>query len=1077
MSKYRIRLKGGRIVGPFLKHQIIELYEKGHVDGTEECQLFPAGEWLNFLEFEELASIVSEANAEDELENKTVLRKLSDLTKGEEKEETIEVSIPEQQPIEKLEITEKVIEEKIELKEEKVNTKQEDNFPKTFDYKNVSNKELTKSQKIQLPKEEEQVEKTIIKKIPANLSDSNKSKTQINPEALKQKEIIKEKERVEQVKKIEEQMLQEKEESKEELLPEVFNPDGATQMLDIKELKIIKSEAKNAESELQLIEAELKLEQAKEKKEKLESNKEKKQVIKEVEKKNNKKPILIVAALLIVAFLMMPDEKPKVDPNKIEIFKPKIDFPVPFKQENQEMSKQLYDKGIELLKQNEPKSIFQASLAFRESLEHKFNANPALTKLILSYSELLEDDEKDILSGNEIFKLIQIARTKGLHSDLNLAEGTAIFYYHFRKYPAATKIIEDFLSVHKQKSMKLISTYINVLNHAGNLTKAKTIIDKYAVIKEKNSDLYFAIADYYRINNEIEQSIDWVNQGLKHFPNAIKLWSLYGDLVIAQENYKDLEKIIAKIKELKAANSRTFYSKLLEFQGMHFAYAKNKVEAVKYFKEAIKQKESSDLISKLAALEAPEGDQDNLAALINTSKAMDFMSKARESMRRKNWQSAFAFAIEAADVAKKYYPAKLLLAEIQTKQGYFNQAIQTLTTLMQEYPNERLIQYALINTYTESYKFKDALLLLDALGAAGDKQSFEYISSLGRYYSKQGDYFQAVTWLQKSITVNPIFDEDYFILAQTYLKNRSYQKAKVVLTKAMDLDPSNVDYKVSYSKIIYEMEDSETAIGFLRSALEQNPNDPTLMSEIAIYYFRSGQHKYFEEYKKQLEDMPDRTSALYKFLMKAAEIDDRSDDLIKYGNELVKIEPGDLESRMKLAEILSQNKKNEEALEQLNFIEERLPTYPRLLYLRSKILLDMGKKDDAIAVAKKELELNPNSEDGNVLLGNVYVNLNDYPQAENYYKNAQKINAKSVDALLGLAWINYQRNNAEVAMDLYSKVVKLDPNNSYAHKQLGMVYKLLGQTALAIESFEVYLKIEPDAKDKDKINGYIKELQ
>jgi hypothetical protein len=54
MDKYRIKLKNERIVGPFLKAQVQELYDKEIIDGTEMCQAFPAGDWLPISSFTEL---------------------------------------------------------------------------------------------------------------------------------------------------------------------------------------------------------------------------------------------------------------------------------------------------------------------------------------------------------------------------------------------------------------------------------------------------------------------------------------------------------------------------------------------------------------------------------------------------------------------------------------------------------------------------------------------------------------------------------------------------------------------------------------------------------------------------------------------------------------------------------------------------------------------------------------------------------------------------------------------------------------------------------------------------------------
>ena len=46
MTKYRIRLVTGRVIGPFEKAQLFELKAKGHIKGGEEAQVFPTGNWM-----------------------------------------------------------------------------------------------------------------------------------------------------------------------------------------------------------------------------------------------------------------------------------------------------------------------------------------------------------------------------------------------------------------------------------------------------------------------------------------------------------------------------------------------------------------------------------------------------------------------------------------------------------------------------------------------------------------------------------------------------------------------------------------------------------------------------------------------------------------------------------------------------------------------------------------------------------------------------------------------------------------------------------------------------------------------
>ena len=59
-KRYRVKLKDGRIVGPFFKEDIGALYLKGHMEGEEKCQYFPVGDWAPIQEFKELFDYLHE---------------------------------------------------------------------------------------------------------------------------------------------------------------------------------------------------------------------------------------------------------------------------------------------------------------------------------------------------------------------------------------------------------------------------------------------------------------------------------------------------------------------------------------------------------------------------------------------------------------------------------------------------------------------------------------------------------------------------------------------------------------------------------------------------------------------------------------------------------------------------------------------------------------------------------------------------------------------------------------------------------------------------------------------------------
>jgi tetratricopeptide (TPR) repeat protein len=133
--------------------------------------------------------------------------------------------------------------------------------------------------------------------------------------------------------------------------------------------------------------------------------------------------------------------------------------------------------------------------------------------------------------------------------------------------------------------------------------------------------------------------------------------------------------------------------------------------------------------------------------------------------------------------------------------------------------------------------------------------------------------------------------------------------------------------------------------------------------------------------------------------------------------------------------------------------------------------------DDAKKYANKEIAANPDLEYGYLLMAEVMLKENNVLEGTNFYKKAQTINQNSVDALMGMAFISLGKNNFDSALDLYNKAAKSDPNNAIIRRQLGHVYKAMGQGMLAIESYKAYLDLAPDAKDKGEITAAMKRLE
>src|SRR5690606_15826466 len=105
-----------------------------------------------------------------------------------------------------------------------------------------------------------------------------------------------------------------------------------------------------------------------------------------------------------------------------------------------------YEKGIALYKTYKYDDLLQATTFFLESSERKFEDNPALAKLISTYSKLIPFSKSKIEDSNRIFKLVQVVSTRSL-TDPNMTAAVAEFYLNVEKANAAVKVVEQFNAI------------------------------------------------------------------------------------------------------------------------------------------------------------------------------------------------------------------------------------------------------------------------------------------------------------------------------------------------------------------------------------------------------------------------------------------------------------------------------------------------------------------------------------------------------------------------------------------------------------------------------------------------------
>ncbi|EQC47948.1 tetratricopeptide repeat protein [Bacteriovorax sp. BSW11_IV] len=1029
MSKYRVKLQNGRVVGPFNKGQILELFQKGHIKGEEQFQTFPVGDWQNLNQHKDLYEVFQSFLKTDRItNNESTLSKQVKLAKS-IKPESGTPDLPELD-YENTEIDIEIDYDELErqYQEEQGTTAEE------------------------VVEAKSKVEKTKV----INLKDvQNIEKTRV----IRTEELVEEVESVEEVTPVVE------EEPEEEI-----DLDEKTQFIKLPVADVKESKAQAEKFEMELIE---KLEQEEREKNKEITKVEKKEVVEEeTPKRKGMKPLVALAVALLLFYLSYPDEE---EEKEIKPISAPIVFPIANEYQDGIKSTEALDKGINAYKKGTYLGKLQAAKYFNESLKHKFTGNKALGFLVLVYAEIYDNAENEKLAAKNIFRLLEITESK-MFSDVNIAMGAAIFYSKIGKYFTSINIVENYLRLNSPTT-RLFSIYLDSLLEAGQLDKAKHAYDRLSKLplEEQNIDVILAIKKYLVVNEKYDEAIEYLESHATLYKENVEFLIAYSDILVHKGNIKKLKDVLMLVQALKAESSPKFYADFLEKMGILSAALKQHKKAALYFKLSLKLHEDDELRSKLAQLEI--GGDKLSEFLIKESKVKDLIKRAKMAERQLKWDKAFGFAVQAADLDSTNIQAQLYLANIQVKRGYYSLAINTLEEIRKDFPLERTVNKSLFEAYVHAFKIADAKKLISSLSRTKYALYPEYLEMLGLYYERIGNLNLSIKSYTDALKKDPLNDGTYFESARIYLSVKNYPLAKARIQKAMLLDPREVRYRTLYARILAETEGPETAISYLLDLLDSHPDNPRLIGDIAYYYYQVQKFDDYNSYLKKLQNLTIKSPEFYRSMIKSAKLDGRTEDMISNTEELLKIEPGDLESRLEVAELYIMRGSYREAYIQLMYIKERLDTYPRVNYLLAKLHVETGKYKEAEEFAKKEIELNPTLEYGYYILGEAYRLMQDYKEARKYFEKAIAVNGKYVDALMGLGWIKMSQRYYEEARELYSRALKQDESNPSIHRQLGFIYRAVGQSKLAIESYETYLNLKPNASDRKEIEILMQQLR
>jgi len=417
-------------------------------------------------------------------------------------------------------------------------------------------------------------------------------------------------------------------------------------------------------------------------------------------------------------------------------------------------------------------------------------------------------------------------------------------------------------------------------------------------------------------------------------------------------------------------------------------------DAVNYFVDGVINDLTGDVSSAI--------DKYELALLQDTSSNTIVASLAQDHLALGEYDRSYELIRRSLARNPRHIESLECLAELYMRSHDFSKAAETLRQITGIDPGNLESRYRLI-------------ALLELQGKSED---------LAEQYSFLLDYSGPNTLLAMK-------------LGDLYVKNKSYDKAASVLSKALVNDRGNVFLLDALGQAYAMNKDLTNAIKTYEQLLDNKPDDGAVHARIGSLAIQKGDYEKGVEHLKQAEGLFPKNGDIKRSIGFALTQLDKNFEAVAYFEKAIEFNPSDIFSMSLLAPIYQEKKEFEKSDGLFEKILVLDPGNDIILNNYSYSLAERNLKlEKALKMIQKAMEKSPNNSHYMDTIGWIYFQMGQTDQAYKYVIQSYRINSSSWEVADHLGDIFKKLNKRDEAVNYWKRALELNPGNASITKKI-----------------------------------------
>ncbi len=340
-----------------------------------------------------------------------------------------------------------------------------------------------------------------------------------------------------------------------------------------------------------------------------------------------------------------------------------------------------------------------------------------------------------------------------------------------------------------------------------------------------------------------------------------------------------------------------------------------------------------------------------------------------------------------------------------------------------------------------------ACLLIVIVSAACDavSQTPEDLYARGMQAVRQGEYPQALQYLNRAVDLHPEFAKAHSALGTIYLQLGNFPASEKALTRALKITPNLMQAASNLALLYAKTERLEDAIQIYQGLIQRHP-----------------------------ESLPVRLG-----IASAYQLADRFEAAIEAYQESLRRSPNHAVVMTNLASCYEAVKQEAKAVQYYKAALAQEPNLPMANGNLGAIYQKQGELDKALPLLEKAVRQDPQFNAARYCLGLVLTKKREFQRATMEYQRVIAQQNDHVGAYYNLAQALFrlkQPKEGKQAMETYRRLnaiaqeiedreraILIEPNNPLKHYRLGLVYAKYGKIDEAISAFQAALDVDTNA--------------